>query len=350
MMPNMVQKRKIKVAVLMGGSSAEHEVSLHTGEEIAKNLDPRKYIVEPVTITKTGTWIVASKFPLPLAPPASGASGRALTERAGAQKIVDDRADIVFIALHGKYGEDGTVQGLLESFGIPYTGSGVLASALGMDKPRSLGIFREAGLTAPDFLIVKKGERFGDQAIASLVRRFSLPFVVKPANHGSSIGVAIVRDSKKIPQAIREASRYSDEVIAQKYVRGRELTCGVLELPSGKLFTLPPIEIVPKYGDFYDYESKYADGGSEHLIPPPGLAPRMLRDLQKAARTAHQSLGCRGMSRTDFILGEDGIFYVLEINTIPGMTSTSLLPQAAAAAGISFPKLLDMIIVSALRR
>jgi len=352
---DMAQKKKIKVAVLMGGPSAEHEVSLHTGEEVVKNLDPRTYIAEPVMITKTGKWIVVPERSRLIGATAVGSRARAvraLAERAGSREIVERKTDVVFIALHGKYGEDGTVQGLLDAFGMPYTGSGVLASALGMDKPRSLAIFREAGLLVPDFEIVTRAEarKRGQNFMRHAIRRFGLPLAVKPADHGSSVGVSIVRKKKQLSGAIREAGKYAKEIIVQKYVKGRELTCGVLEEKTGRLLSLPPIEIVPKLGVFYDYQSKYTDGGSEHIIPPHNLPQKTISAVQAAACTAHRALGCRGMSRTDFILDARGDLYVLEINTIPGMTSTSLLPQAAAAADIPFPKLLDMLIAAALKK
>ena len=171
--------------------------------------------------------------------------------------------------------------------------------------------------------------------------------VVKPTNHGSSIGIHIVKNEKELRAGMRDAFRYSKRVMIQRFIKGREITCGVLE-KKGKPLPLPPMEILPKKGRFYDYTSKYDEGGSEHIIPPPGFSPRMIRKVQNAACRAHNVLGCSGMSRSDFILGNDGKLYILEINTIPGMTGTSLLPEAAKVAGIDFPKLLDLLIVDAL--
>ncbi len=346
-------KPKIKVVVLMGGPSAEHEVSLATGREILANLDPKKYAVLPVTITKSGQWLLPRATSRGARKIASGDTGALVrTASAAIGDIAGQKADVVFIALHGKYGEDGVVQGLLEALGMRYTGSGVLASALGMDKPSSLAVFREAGLAVPDFQVLQEINlrKNRNAVVQKLVQRFSLPLVVKPANHGSSVGVSIVKKIGDMARAIREAGKYSNRIIIQRFIRGRELTCGVLENPGGNLQALPPIEIIPKLAGFYDYRSKYANQGSEHVIPPRDLNKKTIAAVQAAACTAHSAIGCSGMSRSDFILGGDGKLYILEINTIPGMTATSLLPQAAAAAGIPFPRLLDTIIHSALKK
>ena len=350
-----MSRKKIKIAVLMGGPSAEHEVSLNTGKEILAHLDPKKYDALPVMIAKNGQWLLhaseKTKVNLPDGSLALIKKGAALTEASAVKELSQEKADVVFIALHGKYGEDGTVQGLLETVGMPYTGSGVLASALGMDKPRSLTIFREAGIPVPDFMVTRASDlkKNKHSVIAKWIRRFSLPLVVKPADHGSSVGVSIVKKRENIAAAVKEAGQYSKEIIIQKFIRGRELTCGVLEMPGGKIKALPPVEIVPRLAGFYDYRSKYADGGSDHVIPPRGMAARQIKTVQDLALCAHSAIGAAGMSRSDFILAPNGKFYILEINTIPGMTGTSLLPQAAAAAGITFPRLLDAIIRSAMK-
>lgn len=305
--------------MLMGGPSHEYEVSLNTGKNICANLDTKKYIISSLIIPKNGKWRMPRTEP-----------------------------DVAFIAIHGTYGEDGTIQKLLEEARIPYTGSGVLASALGMDKPRSCAIFRKAGLNVPRFTVLSRSDLDSNchRGPTSIV---SWPKVVKPANHGSSVGVHIIKNNKELHAGIIDAFRYSGRVMIQKFIKGRELTCGVLE-KNNKLFLLPPTEIIPKLGFFYDYKSKYANGGSEHITPPPGLSGHMVSIVQKAAQRAHKVIGCSGMSRSDFILGKDGKLYILEINTIPGMTSTSLLPEAAKSVGITFPKLLDILIVNALRK
>lgn len=333
-------KRKINVAVLMGGPSAEHEVSLHTGEQILAHLDPARYIPTPVIISKKGAWLMRC-----------GDDRQAKLSRADTLSTIAKNAHVAFIALHGAFGEDGTAQGLLESFDIPYTGSGVLASALGMDKPRSLSVFRDNGFTVPPFYVLSETDTRSSskEKMMETIRTPGFPLVVKPSDHGSSIGVSIVRASGDMPRAMALAKKYSPDIIVQKFIHGREITCGVIEKGKNAI-ALPPVEIVPRKGKFYDYKSKYADGGSDHFIPPPNMTPKTIKIIQDAAHRAHHVIGCSGMSRTDFILADDGILHILEINTIPGMTSTSLLPQSAAHIGIHFPQLLDILITNALRK
>lgn len=338
-----MQRRKLKIVVLMGGPSVEHEISLRTGSEILKNLDEKKYVVHPVVITKKKQWLflnqetkMLSFFPR--------ATAGVVSEQEGVKAIREERPDVAVIAMHGSYGEDGVVQGLLEAAGVPYTGSGVLASALGMDKPRSYAVFKHAGLLVPDFAVVRRAK---DLPVG--IKRWGWPVVVKPTNHGSSLGVHIANNAGKLREGIRDAQKFSRDIILQKFILGKELTCGVLEIRN-KLTALPPMEIIPKLGAFYDYRSKYADGGSEHVVNPSWMPRTLVREIQRSAAVAHHAIGCAGMSRTDFILGNDGRLYTLEINTIPGMTPTSLLPEAARSTGIDFQKLLDILIINALQK
>lgn len=312
--------------VLMGGPSSEHEVSLATAKNVIAALDPQKYQIFPLRIPKTKNWSEAI--------------------RKGIRQI---RPQVAFIAMHGTYGEDGRIQSLLELAGIPYTGSGVLASALGMDKPRASLAFREAGLLVPDFEVIDIRDLKNHKLISKIVKRLSLPLVVKPSNHGSSVGISIVKKKQYLTAAAKEAFKYFNKVILQKFIKGREMTCGVLEDKRGKIISLPPTEIIPKIGAFYDYQSKYAEDGSEHITPPRNLSKKTAKKIREASVLAHNVIGCSGMSRSDFILEEDGKLYILEINTIPGMTQTSLFPEAAKTAGISFPAFIDIIINTALR-
>src|SRR3989338_3385330 len=316
--------KKLKILLLMGGSSAEHEVSLASGKNVLAALDPKKYTVNTCVVPKKGAWSTVVT-----------------------QSIQKHYPDIAFLALHGAFGEDGRIQGLLECARIPYTGSGVLASALAMDKVLSARIFKLHGLTVPQFQIVTKKYPFNP-------KQSKLPIIVKPANSGSAIGVSIVKNHREIPDAIQTALRYSDRALMQTYIKGREVTCGILEDPkTGIPFALPPTEIKPKTNTFFDYHAKYTTGASEEITPAPFPKP-MIKKIQKAALTAHTALGCRGMSRTDMIVQNTkhktnppaggAKLYVLETNTIPGMTHTSLLPQGAAAVGIDFPRLLDILI------
>ncbi|OGY59391.1 MAG: hypothetical protein A3F24_02520 [Candidatus Colwellbacteria bacterium RIFCSPHIGHO2_12_FULL_44_17] len=323
----MAEEQKLKVAVLMGGPSFEHEVSLSTGRMILEALDSEKYNATPVLINREGEWSI------PL------------------EELQQHGTQVAFIALHGEYGEDGTVQSILKSAKLPYTGSDVLSSALGMNKYFSLRILQDAGVTVPVFLAFNKNqwEENRDALYDEVMRLIGLPFVVKPTDRGSSVGTVIARTDADILPAFDEAFRYSRHVIVQKFIKGREITCSVLHNDADGIQALPLIEIVPRMGEFYDYKSKYADGGSDHLIPAP-FSDEETSAAQEIAKTVHILHGCYGMSRTDMIVGEDGAIYVLEINTIPGMTPTSLLPQAAQAAGISFPEVLDKLIHAALMR
>jgi len=331
-----MRKRKKRVAVLMGGVSSEREVSLESGRMVLRALDALSYVSHGVIIEKNGKW----RFP----------PSRVLYQTGGAiEKIKSGiRADAVFIALHGEYGEDGTIQGLLEFSGIPYTGSGVLASALAMDKIRSARLFASHGISVPYAIAVSRNFWHENaSAVACRVRtRIGFPCVVKPSRCGSSVGVAIVRTRRELISALRRAFAHDGTVLLQKYIAGMEVTCGVLEDKRGKTIALPPVEIVPKTSPFFDYHAKYSKGASEEIIPP-RLPGGTIKQIQSTALKTHKILGCSGMSRTDMIVSR-GKIYVLETNTIPGMTETSLYPQEAQAAGIPFPKLLDILIDAAL--
>jgi len=304
--------QKMQIAVLMGGPSSEHRVSLHSGKMVLAALSKRKYLREPVVISKNGKWPIS------------------LSE-------LKRKFDVAFIAMHGEYGEDGTVQKILEAANIPYTGSSSQASALGMNKIKSARLFRKNGLLVPKFVLWPKS--------------LTLPIVVKPVDRGSSVGVKIVKKQSQLEKAIKNALRYSSRIMIQQYIPGREFTCGVLEIGS-KLVPLVPTEIIPKNRVFFDYRTKYTKDAALEITPP-RLPSRLIEKIRNAALKAHKAIGAKGFSRTDFILsnieGRSPKLYVLEINTIPGLTTTSLFPQQAKAAGISFSKMLDYIIESALR-
>lgn len=357
--------KRLRVAVLMGGPSPERDVSLQTGGQIVNALDPRRYQVLPVEITQDGKWLPRPDLrPLTDGDPGTREHGNANPGRAliqdAASKIQDralaidravarDQVDVAFIAMHGPYGEDGTVQGLLELLGIPYTGSGVLASALAMDKLRSRQLFEWHGIPVPAYLSVTAAD-WGDRGYVQrqTAQHLGYPCVVKPNAVGSSIGVSLVRDPPALDSAVDAAFAHGPLVLIEEYVDGTEITCGIVDDPhTGSPAALPLIEVIP-HADFYDYQAKYASGGSDHVIPA-RVSDEVTRRAQALALRAYQALGCEGMSRVDMIVRDKDIV-VLEVNTIPGMTSTSLLPDAARAAGIEFPRLLDRIIRSALRR
>lgn len=308
------ENKKLRVAVLMGGPSAEHDISLKTGAMVLENLDREKYAAKSVQISKTGKW--------PISP-----------------AKIKKEFDLAFIAMHGEYGEDGTVQKILDRYKIRYTGSGAKASALGMDKAKSSPIFKKAGLRIPSFDLIHVGKNFKNFKLS-----VDLPVVVKPNDRGSSVGISVVEKFTDLMLAIAKASEYSPNVMIQKYIKGREFTCGVLNI-NGKPKPFLPTEIIPR-SRFFDYKAKYEIGGSQEITPP-RLFKSEIKKIQQIALKAHKAIGARGFSRTDIIMDEKDKFYVLEINTLPGMTETSLLPQAAKAGGISFPKLLDLIIESA---
>jgi D-alanine-D-alanine ligase len=289
--------KKLKVAVVMGGRSSEREVSLLTGKEMVLHLNKEKYE------------IIEVDFPKNL------------------EKI--DSCDVALLALHGKGGEDGQIQGYLETKNIKYTGSGVLASAIGMDKM----IFRWVM------------ERF-KLPMAQLTNK--IPCVVKPVNGGSSIGVTIVKQKKDLSKAILNAKKYSDEVLIEEYLEGIELSCGVLGNPSvgsGQVTVLPVIEIRSK-NDFFDYEAKYSSGKSEEICPAK-INKRLTLEVQELARQVYLAVKARGYARIDFIIYKNKP-YILEINTLPGMTFNSLIPKEAAVIGMSYSQLLDKIIELAL--
>lgn len=302
-----------KIAVLMGGRSAEREVSLTTGAQVATAL--REAGHEVLTIDSGGEGFIG--------------------------ELEAARPDVVFICLHGRFGEDGTVQGLLELLGLPYVGSGVLASALAMDKVMSKHFFAYAGIPTPAYVHARRGEELD---LAEVTRELGSKTVVKPANEGSAIGVTIAHTPSELPSALEEAFRHDDSVLIEEFVGGIEVTVGVIG--NDKPVALPTIEIVPEH-EFYDYESKYVPGMSQHIIPA-RVAEEVRDECVRISLKAHKVLGCRGMSRADTIVRDNGTVELLEVNTIPGMTPTSLLPDAAAAAGVSFFDLCDRLVRLAL--
>ncbi len=315
---------KLKVAVLMGGPSAEREVSLVTGKAVFENLDRKKYLPTLVEMAKDGSF----KFNF--------------------LGSVKTKFDLVFIAMHGSPGEDGGVQGMLETLGVKYTGSGLLASALAMNKVFAAQVYLAHGLPHPDFVHFKKDgwKRNSDKIINDIVSKLGFPIVVKPVDQGSAVGVSKIKSHEDLRKTIDKTIKTFPWLMAQKFIKGQEATCGVLE-KDGQVMALPPTHILPNLGEFYDYKSKYSTGGSTHICPA-DFGDFVNQQIQNLAIMAHKSLDCRGMSRTDIFVGDDKKLYILETNTIPGMTPTSLFPEAAAKAGISFSRMLDCIIKASL--
>lgn len=301
--------RKTRIMVLMGGKSPEYEVSLASGREIIRNLDKRKYHISFLTISRKGK---------------------------GLEKLLKTKADIVFIAMHGPFGEDGKIQGMLEALGLKYTGSGVLASAIGMDKPLFRKIMQEERLPNPRYINIKQGDKI--PTLKRVLGKF--PYVVKPSAQGSSVGVCIVKNNRHLKKAIKNSLRFGDGAIVEGYLDGIEVTCPVM----GNMdpFALPVIEIIPK-NKFFDYESKYSTGGAQEIVPA-RISNKLTREVQELAVKAYKVVGCRGFARVDFILKDKKTPIILEINTIPGLTPTSLFPKSTKVAGMSYSKMLDKII------
>lgn len=322
------REKRRSVAVLMGGPSHEHEVSIKSGKNVSRALDRTKYDVKQIYISKKGEWDTDLKD-------------------------VSKMADVAFIAMHGAYGEDGTVQSLLEAERVPFTGSDAATSALAMNKFLSLRTFQDHGFIVPHSFLVSREEWATSPSdrprIFDRARHYvGYPFVVKPNASGSSVAVAIVKNPEEFEAAMEEAFAHSRHALIQSYIRGREVTCGVLDhgFPESA-FALLPTEIVPRASHFFDYREKYAEVGAYEITPARFPAP-ILQHIQRLAVGLHKILRCRGFSRSDFIIDEHGHVVVLEINTIPGLTEQSLIPKAALAHGIAFPALLDLLIAGAL--
>ena len=302
--------KKLSLALLSGGISSEREVSLHSGDQVYDALDKDKYAIQRYD----------PKTDLP--------------------RLIKDAAqiDVALIILHGPYGEDGTVQGLLELLHIPYQGSGVLGSSLAMNKAATKLMYEKAGIPVPPYVIYHRNDSTDVDACAN---QLGMPLVVKPVVGGSSVGMTIVREVSELQAAVEKAFEFDTAVMVEGYIDGVEITGGVIGNTDVEAF--PLIEIIPDQAhDFFDYEAKYTSGITQEICPA-RIDQALTRQAQTLAIKSHQALFCRGYSRTDMMLkGKD--LYVLETNTIPGMTATSLLPQAAQAAGMSFTRLLDRLI------
>lgn len=299
---------KRRVAVLYGGRSSEREVSLRSGQAVFDALVARGH---EVVLIDVGLDVAA--------------------------KLSEARPEVAFIALHGRYGEDGCVQGLLESMGIPYTGSGVTASALGMDKTIAKVVLKARGVAVPDGISLTPAEA---AAFDPAKLPFPYPVFVKPAREGSSVGVHLCNDEAALKLALQDAEKFG-ELLVERYHKGREVQGAVLDGEG-----LGVIEVRPKSA-FYDYQAKYHSGGTTEYLYPAPLPPADYQRVLDLAVAAHRALGCSGATRSDLILGEDGSLVLLEVNTLPGMTATSLLPKIAAGRGIDFGALCERLIAGA---
>ncbi|MFB7465735.1 D-alanine--D-alanine ligase family protein [Streptomyces sp. NPDC056224] len=368
------QGRKPRVAVVFGGRSSEHAISVVTAGAVLRSIDRTKYEVLPIGITTDGRWALTADEParmaiadrkLPsveeLADSEDGAvvlsvdpaSREVVYTEPGAVPKALGEVDVVFPVLHGPYGEDGTLQGLLELSGVPYVGSGVLASAVGQDKDYMKRVFTSFGLRVGPYVTIRPREWEADRdaaeaKILDFAAEHGWPLFIKPARAGSSIGITKVDDASGLEEAILEARRHDPKIIVEALLRGREIECGVLEFEDGPRASAPA-EIPPVSShDFYDFEAKYIDSASG-IVPAP-LTPEQTAEVQRLAIEAFEAASCEGLVRADFFLTEDGEFVINEINTMPGFTPISMYPRMWQESGIEYQELVDLLIQAALRR
>ena len=354
----MDKKRKIRVGILFGGKSAEHEVSLQSAKNVVDAIDKDKYEVSLIGIDKTGRWLLPNKsqFLLNESDPKliklnkENEESVALIPQSGGEltNLTDDNAhtaiDVVFPILHGPFGEDGTVQGLLKLSGVPFVGAGVLGSSVGMDKDVMKRLLRDADIPIGKFLVFREED---DIDFDKIVDELGLPFFVKPANLGSSVGVNKVKDKGTFDVAIREAFEYDTKILAEEFIDARELECAVLgnqdPIASGVGEVIPTQE-------FYSYNAKYIDENGAALEIPAKIPEEVSKEVRELAVKTFKILSCEGLGRVDCFLKKDGNVLVNEINTIPGFTKISMYPQLWAAAGVSYPELINRLIELALER
>ncbi|MDT0453553.1 D-alanine--D-alanine ligase family protein [Streptomyces hesseae] len=368
-------QRKPRVAVVFGGRSSEHAISVVTAGAVLRAIDRAKYDVLPIGITTDGRWALTADDPermtiadrsLPsveqlvdsaeggvLLPVTTPASREVVYTEPGAVPKALGEVDVVFPVLHGPYGEDGTLQGMLELAGIPYVGAGVLASAVGQDKEYMKRVFISFGLPVGPYAVIRPREWENDPAaarkkIVDFAGEHGWPLFVKPARAGSSMGITKVDDLSGLDEAIEEARRHDPKILVESLLRGREIECGVLEFEDGPRASVPA-EIPPVSAhDFYDFEAKYIDSASG-IVPAP-LSEEETRRVQELAVEAFEAASCEGLVRADFFLTEDGEFVINEINTMPGFTPISMYPRMWQETGVEYPELVDRLVQAALRR
>jgi D-alanine-D-alanine ligase len=357
-----VTVRRIRVAVVYGGRSSEHGVSVVSAGSVMSALDPERYDVIPIGITRDGGWVLTDVDPeklqvtgrtLPevetgsaVVLPGDPTAARLVALEPGLGVRMLDTVDVVFPVLHGRFGEDGTIQGLFEMAGVPYVGPGVLASAVAMDKEFTKKLLRAEGLPVGDYAVLRHREAVSTVDLAPL----GLPVFVKPARAGSSVGITKVRQAADLPDAVAEALRHDDKVLIEAAVSGREVECGVLEDEDGRPLASLPAEIrLVADHDWYDFEAKYLDDACEFDIPAQ-LPADVIERVRELAGRAFVALDCAGLARVDFFVRPDGEVLINEVNTMPGFTPISMFPRMWAATGVDYPQLVDRLIASALRR
>jgi len=343
---------KINVNVVMGGPSAEYEVSMNSGAQVLANLDRGGYgRLRAVVINKEKQFYYADAGADGSVPEVNGFATPGGPFKGPLHpsncKEAWDGCDAAFLALHGEFGEDGTIQGYLDALGVPYTGCGVYASAVAMNKITSKYLYALGGLTVPEYSVY--GVSHPETTIDGIIEKHGFPCFLKCPQSGSSRLMGRADDRESLAALLKELQESAEDILVETTVKGIEFSCGVIDMPDGPTRALPPIEIRPKGSEFFDYKAKYSRGGSEELVPAP-REPELLAEIEAAAMRAHKLLGCYGVSRTDMIYS-DSKLHILETNTLPGMTSTSLLPQAFKAwRGGTYSELLDILIASALKR
>jgi D-alanine-D-alanine ligase len=344
--------KPLAVCLLFGGRSGEHEVSLRSAASVSRNLDPERYRQVLIGIDKAGAWHLQARGSfrresygerleiVPSRRPVSVLPGRGLA--AGSRRIA---ADVVFPVLHGTFGEDGTVQGLLEVAGLPYVGAGVLSSSLSMDKDKTKEVWRQAGLPVVDSLTLRDASPASVEAVRA---RFPLPVFVKPSAAGSSVGIAKVSDPAKLAPALADALRYDTKALVEPAVDGREIECSVLGNEEPVAF--PPGEIISRH-EFYSYEAKYLDPQGAELKLPAELPQAVQAEVMRLAVAAYRAVESSGMARVDFFVEKSGgRIWINEINTLPGFTNISMYPKMCEAGGLAYPRLLDRLLELALER
>ena len=351
---------KIRVGILFGGKSAEHEVSLLSAKNIVNSLDKDKYEPVLIGITKEGKWQLENKETLFLRASTSklnslrsGSNSIAVIPDSKNKQLIsiggaemEKRLDVVFPVLHGPFGEDGTVQGLLKIMDVPFVGPSVLASAIGMDKEVAKRLWRDAGIPIAKFLVFMSHQE-NEINFSKIKKKLGLPIFIKPANLGSSVGISKVHNDKEFSFAIKEAFKYDTKILIEEFVQGREIECAVLgnEDPIASV----PGEVIPN-GEFYSYEAKYIDEHGAVLELPAKLADKKQKEVRELAVKAFKVLCCEGMARVDFFMTKKGKLVVNEINTIPGFTNISMYPKLWEISGIPYSKLIDILINLAISR
>ncbi|MEP9388463.1 D-alanine--D-alanine ligase family protein [Mesorhizobium sp. KR9-304] len=351
-----VTDSKLRIAVLFGGRSAENDVSVLSATNVMRALDPAKYEAVPVFVTREGLWLLAGFEDGTLSKPSSGTEicllpggyGRAMAIPANGEPHQLPVIDILFPVLHGLHGEDGAVQGLAEVARVPLAGCGILGSATALDKDVAKRLLNAAGLATARSVTIHQGET---PDFAQLRTALGLPIFIKPARQGSSVGVSKVSTETEFEAALAEGFRHDRKLLAEEFIRGREIECSVLEDPKGDLFVSRPGEIVPAESHgFYTYDAKYVDGDGAVLKVPAELAQGIEGRIREMAGNAFRALGCDGMARVDFFVTEDMQVLVNELNTIPGFTDISMYSKAMAASGVSYPEIIDRLVAHGLAR